>query len=82
MGKIAGNGGLFWKYSHFSRKQSIFSMQISKTFGRQANTKENIFEMNSHRSTKIALLEEASFRLANYTQLTLGETEKTTFFFF
>jgi hypothetical protein len=30
----------------------------------------------------LALLEEASFRLANYTLLTLGETEKTTFFLF
>ena len=28
-------------------------MQISKTFGRHANTKENIFEMNSHRSTEM-----------------------------
>ena len=45
-------------------------MQISKSFCRrcqaQMHTKENIFEINSQKK----------LRLANYTELTLGETEK------
>ena len=53
-------------------------MQISKLWpSSEYKSEKKTFSRWTHNTQlKLALLEEALFRLANYTELTLGETEK------
>ena len=51
-------------------------MQISKIFGRQANTKENIFEMNSHRSTEIGTPRRSFVSFGQLYRINIGRNRK------
>ena len=75
---VLGEIGHFCENSYFPCKKIFFLSQISKFCGWPAYVRrKTAFELFHFARLKLAVVEKASFRLANNTEVTLGEAEIT-----